>query len=154
MATTRQIIDAVVARLQDAFPALAVEHFPDRPAKYALDHPVGALLVRYRKSRFRATADVTHIAQPRTVKLSVTVVLRQFNGEGGVTDVLDAARQTLVGFRPPDCRKIWIVSEKCLGEAAGLWRYTVRLATETLLVEDADADTEPHLTLVTYEENP
>ena len=69
-------------------------------------------------------------------------------------DVVDAVRQALVGFRPPDCRKVWAVSEKFLGETAGLWQYAVDLATEAMLVEDADVNTETPLTLVTYEENP
>lgn len=154
MATTLQIIDAVVERLKVKLPQLAVEYFPDRPAEYRLNHPKGALLVSYLGSQFDATVDVTYIAQPRTVKLSVTVILRQLNGKGGAVDVVDAVRQALVGFRPPDCRKVWAVSEKFLGETAGLWQYAVDLASEAVLVEDADVNTETPLTLVTYEENP
>ena len=154
MATTLQIIDAVVERLKVKLPQLAVEYFPDRPAEYRLNHPRGALLVSYLGSQFDTTVDVTDIAQPRTVKLSVTVILRQLNGKGGAVDVVDAVRQALVGFRPPDCRKVWAVSEKFLGETAGLWQYAVDLATEAMLVEDADVNTETPLTLVTYEENP
>lgn len=154
MATTLQIIDAVVERLKVKLPQLAVEYFPDRPAEYRLNHPKGALLVSYLGSQFDMTVDVTYIAQPRTVKLSVTVILRQLNGKGGAVDVVDAVRQALVGFRPPDCRKVWAVSEKFLGETAGLWQYAVDLASEAMLVEDADVNTETPLTLVTYEENP
>ena len=77
MATTLQIIDAVVERLKVKLPQLAVEYFPDRPAEYRLNHPRGALLVSYLGSQFDTTVDVTYIAQPRTVKLSVTVILRQ-----------------------------------------------------------------------------
>ncbi len=154
MATTLQIIDAVVERLKVKLPQLAVEYFPDRPAEYRLNHPRGALLVSYLGSQFDTTVDGTYLAQPRTVKLSVTVILRQLNGKGGAVDVVDAVRQALVGFRPPDCRKVWAVSEKFLGETAGLWQYAVDLASEAMLVEDADVNTETPLTLVTYEENP
>lgn len=154
MATTLQIIDAVVGRLRVKIPQLVVEYFPDRPAEYRLNHPKGALLVSYLGSQFDTTVDVTHIAQPRTVKLSVTVILRQLNGKGGAVDVVDAVRLALVGFRPPDCRKVWALSEKFLGETAGLWQYAVDVATESMLVEDADVNTETPLTQVTYEENP
>lgn len=154
MATTLQIIDAVVERLKVKLPQLAVEYFPDRPAEYRLNHPRGALLVSYLGSQFDTTVDVTYIAQPRTVKLSVTVILRQLNGKGGAVDVVDAVRQTLVGSRPPDCRKVWAVSEKFLGETAGLWQYAVDLASEAMLVEDADINTEPPLIDTTFEEKP
>ena len=154
MATTLQIIDAVVARLKAKLPQLAVEYFPDRPAEYRLNHPGGALLVSYLGSQFDTTVDVTYIAQPRTVKLSVTVILRQLNGKGGAVDVVDAVRQALVGFRPPDCRKVWAVSEKFLGETAGLWQYAVDVASEAMLVEDADVNTESPLIDITFEEKP
>ena len=154
MATTLQIIDTVVERLKVKLPQLVAEYFPDRPAEYRLNHPKGALLVSYLGSQFGPTVDVTYIAQPRTVKLSVTVILRQLNGKGGAVDVVDAVRRALVGFRPPDCRKVWAVSEKFLGETAGLWQYAVDVATEAVLVEDADVNTETPLIDVTYEENP
>lgn len=153
MATTLDIIDAVVARLKAKIPQLAVESFPDRPAEYRLNHPKGALLVSYLGSQFDATVDLTYITQPRTLKLSVTVILRQLNGKGGAVDVVDAVRLALVGFRPPDCRKLFAVSEKFLGETAGLWQYAVDVATKSMLVEDADINTEPSLTVVNNEEN-
>ena len=154
MATTLQIIDAVVARLKVKLPQLAVEYFPDRPAEYRLNHPGGALLVSYLGSQFDTTVDVTYVAQPRTVKLSVTVILRQLNGKGGAVDVVDAVRLAMVGFRPPDCRKVWAVSEKFLGETAGLWQYAVDVASEAMLVEDADVHTESPLIDITFEEKP
>ncbi|WP_353189536.1 Gp37 family protein [Pandoraea pnomenusa] len=153
MATTLQIIDAVVKRLAVKLPHLAVEYFPDKPSEYRLNHPKGALLVSYLGSQFDKTVDVAYVAQPRTVKLSVTVVLRQLNGKGGAVDVVDLVRAALVGFRPPDCRKVWAVSEKFLGETAGLWQYAVDVASEAMLVEDADVNTETPLTEVTYEED-
>lgn len=152
MATTLQIIDAVVERLRAKLPALAVEYFPEQPADYRLNHPRGALLVSYAGSQFGDTVDTAVIAQPRTVKLSVTVVLRQLNGRGGAVDVLDLVRLVLVGFRPPDCRKTRVVSEKFLGESAGLWQYAVDFSAEAMQVEDAEGATEPLLTEVTYEE--
>lgn len=153
MATTLQVIDAVVKRLAVKLPHLAVEYFPDKPSEYRLNHPKGALLVSYLGSQFDKTVDVAYVAQPRTVKLSVTVVLRQLNGKGGAVDVVDLVRAALVGFRLPDCRKVWAVSEKFLGETAGLWQYAVDVASEAMLVEDADVNTETPLTEVTYEED-
>lgn len=152
MATTLQIIDAVVERLRAKLPALAVEYFPEQPVDYRLNHPRGALLVSYAGSQFGDTVDTAIIAQPRTVKLSITVVLRQLNGRGGAVDVLDLVRLALVGFRPPDCRKARAVSEKFLGESAGLWQYAVDFSADAMQVEDAEGTTEPLLTEVTYEE--
>ena len=152
MATTLQIIDAVVGRLKVKIPQLAVEYFPDDPAKYRLNHPRGALLVSYPGAKFGETVDVTYIAQPRDTKLSVTVVMRQLNGKGGAIDMSDAVLLALVGWRPPDCLKVQGGLVKFLGETAGIWQYAVDVATESMLVEDADVNTEKPLTRVTYEE--
>ena len=153
MATTLQIIDAMVERLHRKLPALVVEYFPERPADYRLNHPRGALLVSYAGSQFGDTVDVTYVAQPRTVKLSITVILRQLNGRGGAIDVLDLVRQAVVGFRLPDCRKARAVSEKFLGETAGLWQYAVDFSAEAMQVEDTEGESGPLLTEVIYEES-
>jgi hypothetical protein len=140
MASTLHMMERIAARLKAKVPDLTVEFFPERPAEYRLNHPRGALLVSYLGSQFAATRDATFIAQPRTVKFAVTVVLRQLNGRGGAIDVLDEVRRALVGFKPPDCRKVWAVSEKFLGETAGLWQYAVDFASEAMLLEDDEAD--------------
>jgi hypothetical protein len=133
---------------------LAVEYFPERPDEYRLNHPTGALLVSYPGSDFGDTVDVTFVMQPRSLKVSVTVVLRQLHGKGGAVDVLDLVRRSLVGWRPPDCKKMRALSEKFLGQTAGLWQYAVDFAAEGVQVEDAEPDGGPLLTNVTYEETP
>lgn len=152
MATTVQMIDAVLARLKTKLPSLAVDYFPERPAEYRLNHPKGALLVSYPGSQFGATVAVSHMVQPRTVKVSVTVLLRQLNGKGGAVDVVDAVRRALVGWRPPDGRKVWAVSERFLGESAGLWQYAVDVAFEAMLIEEAEVAEETPLGKIIFEE--
>ncbi|MFB9160004.1 Gp37 family protein [Chromobacterium violaceum] len=154
MATTVQIIDALVARLKDKLPSLAVEYFPEKPADYRLNHPVGALLVSYLGSQFGATVDAGVVVQPRTLKLSVTVVLRQLNGRSGAVAVLDDVRRTLVGYRLPDCRKLQAAAERFLGQTSGLWQYAVDLTAQGMQIEEDDAADSPILTQVNHEEQP
>ena len=154
MATTLEIVVAIKGRLAAKLPGLAVEYFPDRPDEYRLNHPKGALLVSYLGSRFGDVADIEIVAQERTAKFSVTVLLRQLNGNGGALDISGQVILALAGFRAPDCKKMWIVAERYLGETAGLWQYAVDVATETMLVEDTDIGLEPLLTTVDYEVNP
>lgn len=153
MGVTLQIIDAVKARLTTLMPGLAVEYFPERPDEYRLNHPRGALLVSYLGGQFGEPDDAGVVIQERTIKLTVTVVLRQLNGRNGAIDLLDTLRLALVGFKPPHCsKKLRALSEKFLSENAGLWQYALDVATETVQVEDVQAGTEPLLTLVNYEE--
>ena len=154
MATTLEMIEAAAARVRAKLPKLAVEYFPEKPNEYRLNHPIGALLVSYAGSDFGEPTSTAYVMQPRRIKLSVTVVLRQLNGKGGAVDVLDQVRAALVGFRMPDCRKLIALAETFLGQSAGLWQYAVDFAAECMLVEDAEPDGGPLLTQVTYEENP
>jgi len=153
MGLTSEILAAVLARLTALLPGLAVDFFPERPTDYRLNHPVGALLLSYLGGRFGTPEDVGFVLQERTVKLSVTVVMRQLNGRNGAIDACDAVRLALVGFEPPHCRrKLYVLDEKYLGEVSGLWQYAIDLATVAVQVEDADIGTEPLLTHVTNEE--
>lgn len=153
MATMMQIVDAVVARLKAKLPQLAAEYFPDNPDEYRLNHPKGALLVSYPGSTFDDTVDVGCVAQPRMVKLSVTVVMRQLNGRGGAVDMVDAVLLALVGWRPPDCRKANAKRDAFLNGKAGIWQYAVDLTAETMFVEDAEGDDGPLLTHITTDDD-
>ena len=77
------VLDAVLARLREKLPQLQVEYFPEKPAEYRLNHPVGALLLSYAGSRFDRPDDTGAVIQSQTIQLCVTVVFRQLNGKKG-----------------------------------------------------------------------
>lgn len=150
MAVTLTIIDAVVARLKDRMPDLAVEYFPDKPSEYRLNHPRGALLVSYLGAKYQEPIDTSAVVQPATIKLTVTATLRQLNGKDGAVAVLTRLRSALIGYKPPNCRrKVWALAEQFLGETAGIWQYAMDVATEAIVVEDEDVDTGPALNHIT-----
>ncbi|QLO03826.1 hypothetical protein HV141_09935 [Citrobacter freundii] len=148
------VIDAVVARLKEKLPTLAVEYFPEKPAAYRLNHPKGALLVSYAGSRFDKPNDTSAVIQAQAIQLCVTVVFRQLNGKQGAVDVLDVVRRILGGYTPPNCRRrIWLTREVFIGEVSGLWQYALDFATESVFIEDSDLPSGPLLTEVNYEES-
>ena len=154
MAVTLIIIDAVVARLKDRIPDLAVEYFPDKPAEYRLNHPKGALLVSYLGAKYQEPIDTSAVVQPATIRLTVTATLRQLNGKDGAVAVLTRLRSALVGYKPPNCRrKVWATAEQFLGETAGIWQYAMDVATEAIVVEDEEVDNEPPLIHITSEDS-
>ena len=153
MATTMEIIDATVKRLQLKLPGLAVEYFPEKAADYRLNHPKGALLVSYAGSRYDETRDITYVGQPRALRLAITVLMRQLHGRNGAVEAVDNVRRALLGWRPPDCRKAQITADKYLGETAGIWQYAVDFSAQSMVVEDTEVNTEQPLTQVTYEES-
>ena len=153
MTVTVALIDALRARLQAALPNVVCEYFPEDPKNYRLNHPVGALLISYRGSVFEPTQDEFYIAQPRSIRLSITVVLKQLNGRGGAIEMLDQVRSAVIGWKPPHCnKKLFAEREKFLGTIAGLWQYALDVGTETIQVEDVDTEDGPLLHTTSFEE--
>lgn len=153
MATTMEIINATELRLRAKLPSLAVEYFPEKPGDYRLNHPKGALLISYAGSRYDETKDISYVAQPRALRLAITVMMRQLHGRNGAVEAVDLVRRALLGWRPPDCRKAQITADKYLGETAGIWQYAVDFTAQSMVVEDTEVNTEKPLTKVTYEES-
>ena len=152
MASTLNIIDAIAQRLKGALSQFAVEYFPNKPKEYRLNHPVGALLVSYAGSRYRDPLDITYVAQERQLTVTITVVMRQLNGRGGAVEAVDAARLALLGWRPPDCKKLVVVAETYLGETAGLWQYALDMRAASVVIEDTESEGGPLLVDVDYQE--
>lgn len=153
MATTLDIIGWVESYLSAQLPDLSVEYFPDSPADYRLNHPVGALLISYTGSKFDTTVDTEFVVQTRRLTVTVTAVVRQLNGKDGAVGVLDRLRTALIGKRPPDCSKLSIGEERFLSENAGLWQYAADFTMTTVVVEDNETDQLPLLTRVDYMED-
>ena len=154
MTVTVAVIDALRARLQAALPNVVCEYFPEDPKSYRLNHPVGALLISYRGSVFAPTQDEFYIAQPRSIRLSITIVLKQLNGRGGAIEMLDQVRSAVMGWKPPHCnKKLFAEQEKFLGTHAGLWQYALDVCTQTVQIEDAERDTGSLLTQASFEES-
>ncbi|UTH76083.1 Gp37 family protein [Chromobacterium sp. IIBBL 290-4] len=150
MASTSQIVGALLARLRAALPQMAVEYFAGAEDDYPLPHPQGAVLLCLRGSQFGPLRD--GYGQLRTLQLTATVLLSQSSAGVADGDVLDAVRQSCLGFAPPDCQPAWLLSETFLGYRDGVARYAIALATDTLQVADVDPESSSRLTVVSLEE--
>lgn len=150
---TLTIVDDVVQRLRLKLPALQVEYFPEKPDEFRLNHPAGAVLVSYISSKYAAPEDACAVVQPQTVTLCATVIMRQLNGRGGAVAVLELVRRALGGWRPVNChRPVRLKQDTFIGEVAGLWQYALEFVTDTMFVEDSEADELPLLVSINYEE--
>lgn len=131
---TAAILASVLQQLRSQCPQWAAQLFPERPAQYRLNHPTGAVLVSYLGSRWSASADAGAVVQRREVQIALAVIARQLNGRDAAIEMLDAVRCALIGFAPAHCNQLRAVSERFLGEAAGLWQYEVQLAATSASV--------------------
>ena len=148
--TSEALEQAVIARLQDRMPELEVEAFPDDPEAYRLNHPLGALLVRYHGSKFGPLLDAGLMVQERSMALEVTLVFRSLNGKEGVYAYLEAVRLALAGFKPPAFAKLKPLGEEFLAQDGGEWRYAIDFATTTTVIEEGEPEVAPLVTKITF----
>lgn len=149
MATTNEILEAIRSRLE-ALP-LSAEFWPEEEKEYRLNHPVGAALVGYAGAAYSPSRDTFAVIQRREITLPVILVFRQLNGPDGAVDMLDRVRSLLVGFRPPDCGKLHMQSERFAGQASRLWWYELTLTCTGMLVEATEFEDGPKLTQLDFE---
>ncbi|MEH2920309.1 Gp37 family protein [Samsonia erythrinae] len=149
---TKPLIDAVIAHLQQRLPARRIVPYPEH-LQTTGGGAQGDVLVGYRGSEFSAPEDVHSPVQTQRPQLMVAVLLPELDGEDGVLATLDILRQTLGGYRLPDChRGIRLIRDRYVGYTEGRWHYAIDCTTETLFIEDRELTDGPLLTTVNYEE--
>lgn len=154
MSQTVTLMEALLARLRSAFAQeLAVELFPEQPGAYRLNHPRGALLLAYGRSRFASSAAVDTVFQERDLVFRLTLVFRQLNGRDGAIGYLDRVREHLAGWTPPHCcLSCAPQAEQFIGQVQGLWQYGLDIATRATQVQQVDPFGGPVVTEIDYEE--
>lgn len=124
MSLVKNAEDLLLAALTTALPEFAVEAFPERPADYSLLHPLGAVLVQYDGSTFGANQLNGAVAQPRSLRFVVVVIMRNLRDQSGCYDVLSRITQALASLRSPHLvAGATQLSESFLSEAQGVWMY-------------------------------
>lgn len=156
MSQTLQLLEAFEVRLKAAFGReLAVELFPEKPAQYRLNHPVGAILLAYGSSRFSDSDALDAVFQERNLVIPLTLVFRQLNGKTGVVAYLDRIRDCLTGWAPPHCDNACRpLEEQFIGQVSGLWQYAQRFATRATQLQSVGAEEGVLLTTADFEEYP
>ena len=149
MATTNEILEAVRSRLEEL--PLSAEFWPDEEKEYYLAHPMGAALVGYAGAAYGPSRDTGVVIQRREISLPVILVFRQLNGPDGAVDMTDRVRKLLVGFRPPDCGRMRMSTERFAGQSSGLWWYELIFAVDGILVEATEFEDGPKLKQLDFE---
>lgn len=136
-----EIEDAIVARLKSTIPDRLVDSFPDKPSEFRLLHPKGAMLVRFRGSKYGEPQTTGTVLQERTVEFDIVIVTRNLRDHSGAYIHLDAVRVALTGYKIPNspCSKFYPVREEFIDESEGIWQYGITVATSLFNTELQDS---------------
>jgi hypothetical protein len=74
---------------------------------------------------------------------------RQLRGPGGVYHGLELIRQSLVGFKPQNYSKAWLVRIAFEKRDRGLWWYLISIGMQGMIAEDYTPPTAPKLKTAT-----
>lgn len=154
---------ALVSQLNSQITEIEVAHFPDAPEAYRMTHRIGAALVRYEGGEYGKLIDTAAIAQERTLKFEITVMMRDLGWNvggpsGGATPgayaMMEAVRIALTGFQVPGCDKAYPLRERFVkrDKQGGVWIYAMTFELRTVAVEASVAGNYPLLTIATAQE--
>ncbi|MEX1120860.1 MAG: Gp37 family protein [Balneolales bacterium] len=97
-ATLNAMAEAFLTKLEDTFPDLEVDHYPDDPAKYQLKHAKGAVLITMVDRKFKPGQATDGTGQVNEPVFQVTYVTRSLISKKqnpGAYDLLDTGRDAL-----------------------------------------------------------
>lgn len=136
IATIQTVETSFIEALQQALPELSVESFPEKPQEYELLHPLGAVLVQYDGSTFgNNRISNGALAQVRTFRVTVTLLVRNLRNSSGCYEALDRAIEALSGLMLPGAiGPVTAVSESFSSEVDGIWIYVQNYEVSTCQV--------------------
>lgn len=151
------IEESIAARLAPMVTAgYKVDVLPDVQADFK--NPIGPQVwVSYQKSTFDQTSDdprhfstgPTH--QKEVLNFELTIQAKKLRGNSGVYKTIELARLLLVGFRPTNCHKLYMVQVVPASYEENLWTYKMMMACQSVVLEQAPADEDVIITKITLD---
>lgn len=161
----KAIVDRLTAKLK-ARPegkGVEVELYPDRPDSYA-PKGRGALLIGYGQSDYGGigggdtddgdSGAFGTVVRPRHMTFVIAAVTRDLGARTTATDLMEAARLILTGWRPPHCTTPLIpLTDGLVAAKQGKWVFelTVRASGLAVAEDDGDDQTAPPIAGIVFE---
>jgi hypothetical protein len=101
----------IVSRLQPMTNGGGVDVLilPEVEDEFQRPFGAGRVTVAYKSSDFPALKSTFEIVQDELLHFEVVVQARKLRGSNGVHAMVEAIKRLLVGFRPTDCSKMYLV---------------------------------------------
>lgn len=149
-AAEQAIVNRLAARLTDPMQtgedaeAVEIRAWPENPDEYRLIHPIGAVLVRYKGSRWSPPETLGAVVQTRTAEFELAVIVRSLRDRqghlGGYT-LLDSVRLVLTGYGLPGAMTpLYLVREDLVSRKANNWLYAQTFACRARTIEVGDLE--------------
>ena len=101
--------------------------------------------ILFDQSEFEKQLSTQYIGQSETGRCAIIIRSRKLRGPDGIYTTTENVRISILGFAPTNWSKIWLQKFVFLKKENGLWEYALIIASKSMVVEDAPADTGPTL---------
>lgn len=83
------------------------------------------------------------IAHREVLSFDIVLQAKKLRGTGGLYGMIPMAQNSLMGFSPDNCDKMYILKFGYVEFKEGIWSYSLKMATTTIRVEDAEYSNQP-----------
>ncbi|MCM5528963.1 Gp37 family protein [Parasegetibacter sp. NRK P23] len=136
---------SIVQKLQSDFTgagtSFVARDLPDSPGEVLRGVANPVVYVAYTGSISEPPLTTNTIAQRRKVTFAVECIARTLYGENGMNAVRDIVEQSIVGFKPSNCQRLYLkkdnVTQSENGEA---WVHVYEFECDTILVQKEESD--------------
>jgi len=127
----KEIETSIIEKLQESFPEVLVQGFPDKPSEFNLLHPIGAILVHYQGSNYTNTQALGFVTQENKKEFSITIITRNLRSHNGAYEYIDKVKSEISGFKIDECSSLIPTKDYFISENKGIWQYGINFTLKT-----------------------
>ena len=135
---------SIVAALTAAFTALSARwiasDLPQSQKEYNVAVPIEIIWVVYKGSTADPSNSINQIVQERKVSFAVEIYSRSLYDENGVMAIRDVIEQVLIGFKPANCQRLYLIKDDLTISDDRIWAHVLQFECKTMLIQKEDSD--------------
>lgn len=145
--TIEEVENSIVARLSPLTAPeinIAVRAIPEKESELQKAFEKPTITVQYHSAkteeegRKQKITDISAVQQTETIHVQVICQSQKLRGATGIYNMFQVARALLIGFKPTNCRKLFLVNCGFTDREAQVWTFCITLACETISMEKPD----------------
>ena len=134
----QSIVDKLADGFTNANAMFLSRNMPESGAQYELGLTKPIAYVHYNGSQSLPSISTNIVAQPRKMKFSVEChsrLLYDVPGSLGLHTVRNLVEQVLLGFKPTNCQRLYLLQDDAAKTEDGIWVHVYQFECETMLIQ-------------------
>lgn len=121
---------------------------PENQAEFAIPFVKNKVSVCYKNSNYDPSISTYIITQPETQQLELVIQSRTRRGITGIYKLYEDVKNSIVGYSPTNCGKIYLKSFTPENFELNVWTFTLTIECKTQIVENINEETGTPITQI------